>query len=87
MAWKTSVTGMPLPVQLLEDGGPHDLDARVNPDAGENILALAELAVHKAFCRMSVPRWTSTSWKVAKISLAALSFPATATARRSELTR
>lgn len=54
MAWKKSITGIALCIQLLEQDSAFDLDTRHNPEAGENILALAQLAVHKVFCRLGV---------------------------------
>jgi len=49
MAWKMSITGIPLCLQILDDNNLYDIDVKHNPEADENILALAELAVHKAF--------------------------------------
>ena len=55
MAWKRTVAGVPLCVQLLEDNDPATLDTCVCPEACDNILALAELAAHKAFVLLNVP--------------------------------
>jgi len=55
MAWKRTVAGILLSVQLLEDNDPTALDTRTNPEASDHILALAELAAHKAFVALNVP--------------------------------
>lgn len=55
MAWKKSITGMTLCIQLLKEDNVFAPDTRPSPEAGENIRARAELAVHKVFCRLGVP--------------------------------
>ena len=55
MAWRRTVAGVPLCVQLLEDNDPATLDTHACADACDNILALAELAAHKAFVLLNVP--------------------------------
>jgi hypothetical protein len=54
MAWTLSITGIPVCIQLLNDDNPEALDVQHNAEAGENILALAELAAHKVFVRLGL---------------------------------
>lgn len=49
MDWTYSVTGKLLSIQILRENDPTSLDFRTNPEAGENILALAQLVAWKSF--------------------------------------
>jgi hypothetical protein len=55
MAWNQTVAGVRRSVQLLEDNDPAALDTQTTPKACDNLLALAELAVYKAFVALNVP--------------------------------
>lgn len=60
MAWQQTIAGVPLHVQLLDENDPGTLNTRTCAEASDNILALAELAAHRAFVRLNVPnlrRW------------------------------
>ena len=56
----TTIKTTDLAIKLLNDNDPNAIHPD-NPEAGTNIMALARLAAHKAFCQVGV--WHETRQK------------------------